>query len=202
MRKAFLYSFISHVFLVVTLIISGLGFRSAKPPPKVYRIKLVSAPLSPEVKDKPVREKGNVTPPPPVKVKKIRPKKKKAVVEPKKEVSRRPKVKDAAVVNKGVGGVELEGEEFPFPFYLELFINKISRNWKNPVAAPENDMSAQVYFRITRTGRIAEVVLREGSGNFVYDQAAMRAVLVSNPLPPLPADYKGKFLGVTCEIIP
>jgi len=202
MRKAFLYSFISHIFMVVVLIISGLSSGAAKPPPVIYRIKLVSAPASRETVEKPVREEGNVTPPPPVKVEKIRPKKKKPVEESKKEVSKRPKVKETADDKKGVGGVELEGEEFPFPYYLELFISKISRNWRNPITEPETGLSAQVYFRITRTGRIADVALRQGSGNFVYDQAAMRAVLVSNPLPPLPDGYKGDFLGVTCEIIP
>ncbi|MFQ6102777.1 MAG: cell envelope integrity protein TolA [Candidatus Glassbacteria bacterium] len=201
MRKALLFSFVSHILLVVALVIGGLGRGSAQAPPKVYKIKLVSAPPAPKEKKKPTRETGNVTPPPPVKVKKIRPKRKKVEERIKKEVSRRPKVKDSGE-KKGVGGVELEGEEFPFPYYLELFVTKISRNWKNPVNQPENELSALVYFRITRTGRISDISLKKGSGNFIYDQAAMRAVLASNPLPPLPDGYAGDFLGVTCEIVP
>jgi TonB family protein len=202
MRKALTYSFISHVCLVVILLIGGLGFSAAQPPPKVYKIKLISTPPPSEVKERPVKETGHVKPAPPVEVKKIKPKKKKPVEEKKKEESRRPKVKEPAVEKKGVGGVELEGEEFPFPYYLELFIGKISRNWKNPIHESENNLSAHVYFKIARSGRIADVALKQGSGNFIYDQAAMRAVLASNPLPPLPEGYEGDFLGVTCEIIP
>ncbi len=203
MRRALLFSFVTHLLFVVILIVGGLGRGSAQPPPKVYRIRLVSAVPAPEVSKAPVKERGNVEPPPPVKVKKIKPKKKTEKKEPvKKEISRRPKVKETSEDKKGVGGIELEGEEFPFPYYLELFVNKIQQNWRNPVGESETSLTAQVYFRITKTGRISDVALRKASGNFIYDQAAMRAVFASNPLPPLPDGYNGDYLGVTCEIIP
>ncbi len=203
MRKALLYSFAVHVLVLIALLIGGLGFSSPRPPVKVYRIKVVNDPEPPEEKKVEKKDTGDVKPAPPVKVERIKPKKKKREEPPEKEeVSKRPKVKEEPEEKKGVGGVELEGEEFPFPYYLELFVGKIRKNWKNPVRDPDASLSAEVYFRITKTGRITDVRLKKGSGRFVYDQAALRAVLASNPLPPLPEGYERDFLGVTCEIIP
>jgi TonB family protein len=209
MRGALIFSFLAHIAIVGLLFLGGSGYSSEQADPEVYRVRLVSGVLVPPGKTGPAVnekvEKGNVIPAPPIEVKKVKPKKKGegAKVE-KKEVSRRPKVRDEGGEGggTGVGGLELEGEEFPFPYYLELFVNKIRSNWKNPIQGTETMISAQVYFKISRTGRITGVALKKGSGNFIYDQAAVRAVLASNPLPPLPEGYSGESLGVTCDIIP
>jgi TonB family protein len=38
-------------------------------------------------------------------------------------------------------------------------------------------------------GRVGEAKLVESSGNFYFDQAAMRAILASSPFPPLPEGF-------------
>lgn len=207
MRRAFIVSFFAHIASIGLLFLGHAGYGSERAEPEVYRVRLVSGMrVPPGESGEPAQEKierGNIMPAPPLEVKKVKPKKKvEGEKVEKKDVSRRPMVKDTGGGSVGVGGVRLEGEAFPFPYYLELFVNKIQSHWKNPVRDSETSLSAQVYFRISRTGRISGVTLKQGSGNFIYDQAALRAVLASNPLPPLPEGYKAEFLGVTCEIVP
>lgn len=88
--------------------------------------------------------------------------------------------------------VTLEGRPFRFPWYLEQLVRKIERNWR----PSSNTMRSTVYFRIARNGRISDVRIAEESGNFLFDQAARRAVEASAPMPPLPDEYDGDFLGV------
>jgi protein TonB len=88
--------------------------------------------------------------------------------------------------------VTLEGRPFRFPWYLEQLVSKIERNWR----PTSNTMSATVYFRIARNGRLSDIDVAEESGNFLFDQAARRAVEASAPMPPLPEEYDGDYLGV------
>lgn len=86
----------------------------------------------------------------------------------------------------------LEGRPFPYPWYLEEIYRKVLRNWR----PPSNTLETTVHFRIEKNGRISEVGVEESSGNFLFDQAALRAVEASNPMPPLPREYGGDWLGV------
>lgn len=86
----------------------------------------------------------------------------------------------------------LEGRPFQFPWYLEEIYRKVLRNWR----PPSNTLEATIHFRIEKNGRISEVGVAESSGNFLFDQAARRAVEASNPMPPLPREYGGDWLGV------
>lgn len=88
--------------------------------------------------------------------------------------------------------VTLEGRPFQFPWYLEALVRKVQRNWRPGATA----LRTTVYFRIERSGRIADVDVAESSGSFLFDQAAERAVRASDPLPPLPGEYSGDYLGV------
>jgi TonB family protein len=88
--------------------------------------------------------------------------------------------------------VTLEGRPFRFPWYLEQLVSKIERNWR----PTSNTLRATVHFRIERNGRIRDIDIAEESGNFLFDQAARRAVEASAPMPPLPEEYDGDYLGV------
>jgi TonB family protein len=48
-----------------------------------------------------------------------------------------------------------------------------------------------VEFIINRDGSIPKLVTAESSGLDPLDRAAIAGLSMSNPLPPLPADYKG-----------
>ncbi len=81
--------------------------------------------------------------------------------------------------------------EFKFPPYLAIIREKIERNWSPPPGV--RDMKVKVLFRILRSGRIGDTKLEKSSGNFYFDQAAMRAILISSPFPPLPEGFYKEF---------
>lgn len=71
-------------------------------------------------------------------------------------------------------------------YYLGLIDYKISTNW-SPVAtggAPES--VAVVRFRVMRSGSVRNQELETSSGDAGLDNAAMRAIRQSSPLPPFP----------------
>lgn len=88
--------------------------------------------------------------------------------------------------------VTLEGKPFPFPWYLEQLVRKVERNWR----PTSNTLQATIHFRIDAEGRIREVAVHESSGNPLFDLAARRAIEAAGPLPPLPDEYQGDWLGV------
>lgn len=90
-------------------------------------------------------------------------------------------------------------EDFPFAAYLLTIRDMVGARWDPPPRgefAPE--LRAEVFFRIGRDGRLIvnPRILNDGSGNTIYDQAAMRAIAAAAPFPPLPREYEGTSLGV------
>jgi TonB family protein len=77
--------------------------------------------------------------------------------------------------------------EFQFPPYLAIVRDKVERNWNPPPGA--KGAKVKVVFRVLRSGRVGEAKLQDASGNFYFDQAAMRAILASSPFPPLPEGF-------------
>ena len=77
--------------------------------------------------------------------------------------------------------------EFKFPPYLAIVRDKVERNWIPPPGV--KGAKVKVTFRVLRSGRVGESKLLESSGNFYFDQAAMRAILASSPFPPLPEGF-------------
>jgi TonB family protein len=77
--------------------------------------------------------------------------------------------------------------EFKFPPYLAIVREKIEQNW-NPPPSSKN-VTAKVLFKILRSGRVDDPKLEKSSGQFYFDQAAIRAILLSNPFPPLPEGF-------------
>jgi TonB family protein len=93
------------------------------------------------------------------------------------------------------GIVSVEGKKFPFAYYLELIQNKINQEWRSPCSVMENK-KVVVFFKILRDGQVKNISMEKGSGNFLLDQSALRAIWQSAPLPPLPQEYKKDFLNV------
>lgn len=103
----------------------------------------------------------------------------------------------SAFATPGVGtaGVTgLEGGDFPYTIYVNQMVSKVGSNWLRPQAGGEP--LAEVYFVINRDGTIRDAKIATASGNSTFDRAALRAVLSSSPLPPLPFGYSGTWLGV------
>jgi colicin import membrane protein len=102
----------------------------------------------------------------------------------------------------GGGSVNLDGANFPYPYYLSNIQIKILSNFKPAVSGKQaKELKAVVFFVIDKGGRISEVKLEDKSGQFLFDQEAQRAVLRSNPLPALPPAFEADRLGVHFEFV-
>jgi protein TonB len=93
------------------------------------------------------------------------------------------------------GDMEL-GQDFPFAYYLSTMKRKIAALWRVPGTSPSEPRHCRVYFRVGRDGSIRSPSIETSSGNFLFDQAALRAVVQASPLPPLPGGFADDYLGV------
>jgi len=108
-------------------------------------------------------------------------------------------------------GVEMQvqgGGDFAarYPVYVEAIRRRIAQNWLqssiDPAARTSHTIHATVAFTINRQGVLKEVRIIKSSRNLSFNNAALRALLASNPVPPLPADYKGSYVSVTFDFPP
>jgi protein TonB len=93
----------------------------------------------------------------------------------------------------GGGGVG-SGSASPFGnrfgYYEQLIRDKVARNWRSQDLDASVRNPVVVTFDILRTGTVQNVRVARSSGNFAADQSAQRAIAMSNPFPPLPAQYE------------
>lgn len=94
----------------------------------------------------------------------------------------------------GLSGAPGVASDFPFSYYLVSVRNVIGRNWLEPGVSRRTRTT--IAFRIRRDGTVEDARVETPSGVLLFDQAALRAVLASSPLPRLPADFKSDQLGV------
>jgi protein TonB len=101
----------------------------------------------------------------------------------------------------GTGGVaRVDGPAFPFPHYLALLQFRIENQWQ-PTYLGTGQFLATVHFVVAKNGEILSVELEQSSGNFAFDQAALRAVHNANPLPTLPDGVSMETLGVHFDFV-
>jgi TonB family protein len=197
MGRPLLASTALHLAAAAVVVLLSLRGPSRTPLPPIYQVSLVSAatlaeqPRRPE--PRPEEEVVEETPPEPEALEKI-PDPERDPEPPREQPERvTPRAGPEAGRETGLDlPVTLEGRPFEFPWYLEQLVRKIERNWR----PSSNTLRATVYFRIARNGRISDIRIAEESGNFLFDQSARRAVEASAPMPPLPGEYDGDFLGV------
>lgn len=102
-----------------------------------------------------------------------------------------------------VSGFQVDNPNFNFNYYLATLRDKIQSNWRPPSGLPamEGGYSAVVRFTIRRDGAIIGADVEESSGLRFFDQSALRAVVNSNPAPPLPRAYDEDRLGVHVSFV-
>jgi protein TonB len=211
-----------HALLLAGLVLSGsLAARTPRYPP-VYRINLVAAPRAevvrprrerPRPKRTEAEKKPETAPKPEPKIlepeKEEVPEKPAKPAEPEKpkpeperegpESEPAPEEPKPEPVTPEEGGndalvdLKVEGRPFPFPGYLERLVQKLYRSFR---PTTREQLHALVYFEVERTGKVSGIDLEEPSGNFLFDQSAVRAVSDASPMPPLPDGYTGDYLGV------
>lgn len=95
----------------------------------------------------------------------------------------------------GAAGVTaIEGGDFPYTIYIDRMNTLIGTHWFRPQVG--SGATTTLYFVINRDGSIRDSKVEVASGNPTFDRAALRALLESSPLPPLPFGYSGTYLGV------
>jgi TonB family protein len=205
MKLSLLFSFTLHILFFAALLISKPGNRKWEGYPTVIPVELVKIePVSykaPEVEK--IEPRKQEVKPEPKKIEGItlekKPKRKERIEKPKEPET----VKDSKKGKSVVGGksVRLDVKEFPFSYYLALLQTRIQSNWEPPFQTSRKSISKRtiVYFKIQRGGQITNILIEESSGDYLFDQAAVRAVTLANPLPPLPFDFPERELGVHFE---
>lgn len=112
-----------------------------------------------------------------------------------------------AVVTSALGGsgtqgtVSLDSADFGFSYYLVSLQANVAANWFPPgsVGAPGEVLRATVHFRVMTDGTIEDATIERSSGVPYFDRCALRAILLSSPLAPLPAEFEEDELGVHFE---
>jgi len=99
------------------------------------------------------------------------------------------------VNSAGEGGMSFGEGNFGnrYSWYVSAVRNRISSNWLLSTISPSILTAPRVYltFDISRDGTVGNVRITQTSGRPEVDRSALRAVLASNPLGPLPPDYSG-----------
>lgn len=87
---------------------------------------------------------------------------------------------------------------FPYTYYLQNLINRISGNWFTSLVDPGITGSFQtiVHFKIHKNGQVSDLKITESSGIRSLDMSALRAIQNSAPFPPLPRAYEDEYLGI------
>jgi TonB family protein len=91
--------------------------------------------------------------------------------------------------------LETDPQGADFRQYLAQILSIVRTNWRRviPESARQGTLRGRstVQFIVSRDGSIPKVVIANSSGSEALDRAATAGLSMSNPLPPLPADYKG-----------
>jgi TonB family protein len=88
---------------------------------------------------------------------------------------------------------------FDFKPYLMQVLASVRRNWMAVI--PESVKMGRrgqvlIQFIIDRHGAVPKLVIATSSGTEAFDRAAVAGVSMSNPFPPLPAEFKGDQIRV------
>ena len=101
---------------------------------------------------------------------------------------------------QGQGGGDFASR---YGWYIESVKRRIQQNWLQNTIDPNvraaRAAKTTMQFTIMRDGTIKDIKLYQTSGNLSMDNSGMRALLASNPLPPLPPDYSGTYVNVTFD---
>lgn len=208
MRGAILGSGAVHLMLLIVLFYVRTAATMVLPGPETVQVALVDAasltpsapprvetpPPEPRLTEvKPVEDTGvKLQPDPP----------RKKVVKPREEVApvvESPALPSAPVGSSGLrGAVSVDARDFEFTYYLVLVRNRIAANWAPPAGLVTGGrrVRAVVGFRIGRAGTLSAVRMDEVSGMEFFDRSTLRAVVLSDPLPPLPLGFPASELGV------
>ena len=98
------------------------------------------------------------------------------------------------------GPLSFETQWYDWGAYAQSMVSKIRVNWRNhmpQLIRTGLEGIVTIRFTIQRDGRITDITLLNSSGAPPYDFAARKAIELSSPLAPLPADFPNPSERVT-----
>ena len=107
------------------------------------------------------------------------------------------------VAIKGEGAADFASR---YGWYIEGVRNRIYSNWQqwniDAAARASRTIRCSITFTINKDGSITDARISQSSGNYSYDNSALRAVLSSNPVTKLPSDYSGSRVTAILDFNP
>lgn len=94
----------------------------------------------------------------------------------------------------GSGGGSPFDQDFEYAYYVQQMLTKIHQRWQR--TAVRGTAVVIVRFTIARDGRVLDAEVETPSGVSILDRSALRAVMLADPLPPLPNSYPKDQVGV------
>jgi protein TonB len=209
MRASVLGSVTVHLVLLAVLFAVRQPMSIVVPGPDMVQVALIdpaamveptplAEPKVPEPKPEEIRPEEDIG----VKLRTELPKKKKE--EPKAEKPPKSERVTPVLPAESMGASGLQADltvasgQFEFTYYLVLIRKRIAENWTQPAGTSTggNPVRAEVYFEVGRGGELSNVRLQTSSGVDFFDRSALRAVTISDPMPPLPLGFPGAKLGI------
>jgi len=90
-------------------------------------------------------------------------------------------------------GATVDVADFCCPDYIAALVDRVRTAWQQNQGTSG---VVKIKFTIQRDGRVADAAVEQSSGSAVLDTAALRAVLQTQMLNPLPAQFTNPTLGV------
>ncbi len=179
MNKFLIISFILHFSILSIIGIKSKGDFKKKRVFEVYKVSFAPMPV-------PIEE---IT-------------KKEVYKEEKKEKSPVGKMKKEKRLQDVTPQIETgSGKGFNYSYYLNILLSKIGSEWINPFKENEIVLRCVVYFEVSSDGTIRNVRLEEDSGNTIFNESAINAVISTRKLPPLPKEFSEDYLKVHLEFL-
>lgn len=94
----------------------------------------------------------------------------------------------------GSGGGSPFDQDFEYAYYIRQMLGKINEHWQR--TAVRGTAIVVIRFTIARDGRVLDAEVETSSGLSILDRASLRAVVLADPLPPLPNSYPRDQVGV------
>jgi protein TonB len=118
---------------------------------------------------------------------------KKGAEQPSNPATQQPAAAVVPDIPVGGTGAVVEGD-FPYTIYIDRMKTLIGQHWFRPQVSA--GAATTIKFVIQRDGTVRDADTETPSGTGTFDRAALRAVMESSPLPPLPFGYSGTYLNV------
>ncbi len=206
MTPYFFGSLLLHALFIGGMIWGGIRFAPERRPlPSATVVRLIR-PAAPPASS--AQQGAEVAKPEPPKPKKrlVTPPKKKATIKKKTAPKKPPPVATQEKSNgkeqalTGTAGTMRVSGGFTGNWYLALVQSKIEQNFRPPPGRRKALMTI-MEFRISKRGDIVGLRRKQSSGDFLFDQAAERAVRGAGRFPPLPANFDASELGINFEFV-